>query len=269
MSSACPICSSPLVFHSEVTILGKHDCSLHICNFCEWAGFISPHWLNESYSSAISAADTGAVQRSLANSEALSNILISTNLHLGTCLDYGGGCGLLVRLMRDKGYNFFWHDKYSPNIYAQGFALEHIHNKFDTISLFEVIEHTENPRQVFSKLISNFSPKLIVFSSELYTPTSFSRNWWYLSLDTGQHISFMTNRTLSHIASLLNYTYFQFMGLHCFASDSSMLQNLNPPRISINRLQFAMQKRRRKSQLQSKIFTDYNTILTKIRSELL
>ncbi len=265
MTNYCPVCSHPLEKCLELTILGKYDAPLQMCKFCEWAGFISPHWLNESYSTAIAATDTGAVQRSLANTICLSNILLTTNLHLGSCLDYGGGCGLFVRLMRDKGYNYFWYDKFSPNIYAQGFALEDAHTQFDTISLFEVIEHTEHPAEVFSKLINEFSPKLIVFSTELYKSSSLSKNWWYLSLDTGQHISFMTKNTLSHIASLFHYTYFQFMGLHCFASDSSVFRNLLLPRFSASRLLLSMQKRKRKSQLKSKIFTDNTSILAKVR----
>ena len=36
-------------------------------------------------------------------------------------LDYGGGYGILVRLMRDVGYDFYWFDKYSQNIFAKGF----------------------------------------------------------------------------------------------------------------------------------------------------
>ena len=39
----------------------------------------------------------------------------------GQFLDYGVGYGVFVRLMRDIGFDYFWQDKYTENLFAQGF----------------------------------------------------------------------------------------------------------------------------------------------------
>ena len=57
-------------------------------------------------------------------------------------LDYGGGSGLFVRLMREKGFNFYYYYKYSLNIFAKGFEVDLKNNfSFEVITVFEVFEH--------------------------------------------------------------------------------------------------------------------------------
>ncbi len=36
-------------------------------------------------------------------------------------LDYAGGYGVFTRLMRDIGFDFYWHDPYTQNLFANGF----------------------------------------------------------------------------------------------------------------------------------------------------
>ena len=57
----------------------------------------------------------------------LSNVgLVLASLALmkerrGKVVDYAGGHGFLVRLLRDKGINALWMDPYSENLVARGF----------------------------------------------------------------------------------------------------------------------------------------------------
>jgi hypothetical protein len=37
----------------------------------------------------------------------------------GTFVDIGGGYGLLTRLMRDRGFDFYWKDPHCENIFAK------------------------------------------------------------------------------------------------------------------------------------------------------
>jgi hypothetical protein len=36
-------------------------------------------------------------------------------------IDYGGGYGLFVRLMRDAGFDYYWFDKFCDNVLSKGF----------------------------------------------------------------------------------------------------------------------------------------------------
>ncbi len=36
-------------------------------------------------------------------------------------MDFGAGHGVFVRMMRDKGFDFFWNDIYCKNLYAKDF----------------------------------------------------------------------------------------------------------------------------------------------------
>jgi len=36
-------------------------------------------------------------------------------------LDYAGGYGVFVRLMGDIGFNYYWQDKFTPNLLSKGF----------------------------------------------------------------------------------------------------------------------------------------------------
>ena len=42
----------------------------------------------------------------------------------GSIVDYGGGYGLLVRLMRNSGFDFYRYDPYCANFFAKGFEVD-------------------------------------------------------------------------------------------------------------------------------------------------
>ena len=47
--------------------------------------------------------------------------------------------------MRDKGYDFYWQDIYSKNLYATDF--EYTKNtKYEMLTAYEVFEHLPDPR---------------------------------------------------------------------------------------------------------------------------
>jgi hypothetical protein len=119
-------------------------------------------------------------------------------------IDYGGGTGLLVRLMRDLGYDFYRYDPYSNNVFARGFDTSDISNpgKFEILTAFEVFEHVEKPMETVKEMFG-FSDT-IVFSTLLQPTDPRALNpqqWTYFAPQTGQHISFYTTRSLETIAS--------------------------------------------------------------------
>ena len=61
-------------------------------------------------------------------------------------LDYGGGYGMLVRLMRNYGFDFYYFDKYCQNLFANGFDLkDSACSRFELLTAFELFEHFSEP----------------------------------------------------------------------------------------------------------------------------
>ena len=52
--------------------------------------------------------------------------------------------------MRDIGFDFFWHDPYTQNLFCRGF--EFSAQKISAITLFEALEHFEEPMIEMDKI---------------------------------------------------------------------------------------------------------------------
>lgn len=138
-------------------------------------------------------------------------------------MDYGGGYGIFTRMMRDLGWNWLWYDKYSDNLAARGFEYETDKKRksIDLITAFELFEHLEEPLKEVEYLLS--ISRNILFSTECYdegyeykTPA----DWWYYSLNTGQHISFYSKVTLEYLANRHEVYYYKISnGLHLFTEE--------------------------------------------------
>jgi len=168
------------------------------------------------------ALDTGMVARTLF----VGRLTLSLGLLLGwdrtaTCLDIGGGTGLLTRYLRDHGLDAHWSDKYATNIFARGFDQE-----IQTPSLmtaFEVFEHLTHPRDDILALLEK-KPEVLLFSTKLYTGQG--SDWWYF-LEDGQHVQFYSAKGLALIADEAGY-HFQTEGTsyHLFSRRPLPAQSL-------------------------------------------
>lgn len=202
----CKICHSETKKIHKDTILNKYSIEYFQCKSCGFVQTENPYWLNESYNNAISCSDTGIMSRNLMLSELTTNIFSLLNHKEGDFLDYGGGYGVLTRLMRDKGFNFYWYDKYAENLVARGFEGEISNRKYDGITSYENFEHFENPLENIEKIfcLTDF----LLFSTELITvPAPSSSEWWYYCLEHGQHISLFSKPSLEYIARKYNYNF--------------------------------------------------------------
>jgi hypothetical protein len=199
-SPECRLCGSPTSSVFKLTVLGEHEVQYYECLGCDSLQTEAPYWLNTAYSETnLSREDTGAAQRIFQNSAAV--FAISKLMNLNNVIDFGGGDGLLCRLLRDTGINCFLRDKYAHPTYAQGFT-EPDFEVPDLIVSFEVIEHFDNPRSDLHQLFKE-RPKALLFSTCLYKKQK--QNWWYLSPSSGQHIFFYSQRALEDIAKLYDY----------------------------------------------------------------
>jgi len=210
----CKICNSNAqqIFTSK--ILKKYDAKYFKCDNCGYLFTEEPFWLDEAYSRSINLSDTGLLDRNIYFSKVLSVIIYFCFNKNGTFLDYAGGYGVFTRLMRDIGFDFYWHDPYTQNLFANGFEKEvKSDSEFELITAFEVFEHLVNPKEELEKMLSY--SKTIVFSTELL-PKDIPdpKEWWYYGFNHGQHISFYTEKTLHTLANQFKKNYYNVNGLH-------------------------------------------------------
>jgi hypothetical protein len=223
----CKICNDLSEFIFENTILKKYKIKYYLCSKCGFLQTENPFWLKEAYRESISIYDTGIFQR---NNDLLRKILILITRSAksypglierlypgvvrwipfkGKFLDYGGGYGILVRMLRDIGVEAFWTDKFSTNLFSKGFEVNN-NDSYPIIGCFELFEHFENPKDEFEKITKKFNPEMIIISTNLYGSTVPNLDWWYYVFDSGQHISFYTKEALEILGKIFDYNFYSF-----------------------------------------------------------
>jgi len=211
----CNVCGTMNHSFFSGAVLEKYNINYYYCQNCGFIQTEYPHWLEEAYSKPINVSDTGYLVRNLSNVKYLTvflYMLFGTN---GVFLDYAGGYGVFVRLMRDIGFDFTWYDKYTKNLFASGFEWDE-KSKVDAITIFETFEHFVEPMTEIQSLLQ--TSNIVVFSTELYPePVPRPEDWWYYGLEHGQHISFYSKKTLKYIANKFDVYYYKIGSLHIFS----------------------------------------------------
>jgi len=224
---SCRLCQSEanFVFESEI-LRGRFKVNYFQCSHCELLQTTKPYWLEEAYQDSIAITDTGILGRNYRLLDIVLRILtlfageidfswkslfaskrIEISCFQGKYLDYGGGYGIFVRLLRDVGINAFWIDQFSKNLFANGFEFNPNEN-YEAISAFELVEHFDEPYEEFRKILRDLKPDIFIFSTTLYGVNIPDPSWWYYSFESGQHIAFYSNTTLNWIAKKFSYYFF-------------------------------------------------------------
>jgi hypothetical protein len=199
----CKICDNKTHNIFSAKILDKHNIKYCYCEYCGFLQTEEPYWLKEAYGDLISIIDTGIMARNIDSSKITAVILYFLFNKYGQFLDYGGGYGIFTRLMRDIGFDYYWYDPQSINLLARGFEIKGKNCKYELVTAFEVFEHFVEPIKEFESMLQ-FSDN-ILFSTELLPSTlPKPEEWWYYALESGQHISFYSYKTLRYIAQKYN-----------------------------------------------------------------
>ncbi|RNC72773.1 MAG: class I SAM-dependent methyltransferase [Desulfuromonadales bacterium] len=196
----CAICQAPASPFATATFLGKHQALLSRCTRCGFIQAREPHWLPEAYGEAIKRSDVGLVRRNSRLATVTGAVITAFFDRGARFLDYGGGYGLLARMMRDKGYDFYRWDKHCDNLFVRDFeAADADRGSFALVTAYEVFEHLPAPLEDIGEML-RFS-RNILFTTELVPdPSPSPDRWWYYGLEHGQHVSFYTRRSLAAIA---------------------------------------------------------------------
>lgn len=211
----CKICHSDAKPLFATKVLNKYDVQYYRCPNCEFIQTEKPYWLKEAYHHAITDLDIGLIYRNLEYSKTIYKTIVGSFDSQKQFLDFAGGYGIFVRMMRDMGLNFFHQDKYCENIFATNHSIEKAkESKFEALTALEVFEHLDNPLEEINKML--FLSDTIIFSTEIITantPTK-PKDWWYFIPETGQHIAFYSEKTLLEIARHFKSNYFRNGNLH-------------------------------------------------------
>ena len=117
------------------------------------------------------------------------------------------------------------------------------------LTAFEVFEHLVNPLPEIERMLE-FSPNILF--TTLLPPSRLknAKEWWYLALEHGQHVSIYSVKSLNYIAKKF--------GLH-LSTDGSSTHLLSQKPFS-NAAAVVRQIRRRKLHNQSLLMQDFRAV---------
>ncbi len=212
----CRLCGGALHEHFRLKVLDRYEVAYLLCEVCGSLQTERPYWLAEAYASALADIDTGAVERCLRCQAVITATARVFGL-AGRVLDFGGGAGLLCRLLRDAGLDAWLYDRYAEPVYAPAYAvpLESVMpGSIALLSAIEVFEHCAEPASELGALFG-LQPTVLFASTEPYRGQG--ANWWYLNASAGQHVFFYSTRGLQLLAHRHGYAYFGAGAFHVFS----------------------------------------------------
>src|SRR5258706_1294471 len=181
-SAACRVCRQSTSWCFQHAVLGRYSVSYFQCSHCGLLQTEEPYWLQEAYSSPIASADTGIAQRNWQLAARTSLLFYWLYGRSGCFIDVAGGYGLFVRLMRDRGFDFYWQDPYAPNLFARGFEPPAASSNalYCAATAFEVLEHLVDPLGFLRQTLAATSTRTVIFTTELFEGSAPQPDqWWY------------------------------------------------------------------------------------------
>lgn len=195
----------------------------HLCGFCYAPEFME--WSPENFEKKIYNAEYILVDPDYidARPKAVGAMLLTMFKGLPSSvkhLDYGGGSGLLSRILRESNWESMSYDPFVD----KSVCFESL-GKFDFITAFEVFEHVPDVRGFMENLNKLLSPGGVILFSTLLSDGNVNRNqrlnWWYASPRNG-HISLFSKKSLSILANDFDLNFISLsQGLHVFFSTLS------------------------------------------------
>jgi hypothetical protein len=226
----CKICGNESYEQFSAIVLGRYPVRYFLCGTCFFLQTEDPYWLKEAYRDSINASDTGMIARSIYYSKIVTALICLEFNREGAFLDYGGGYGLFTRLMRDVGFDYYWTDPFTQNLFARGFEWSNGTDRIELVTAFEAFEHFVNPLDEIGTMMG-YAPNMFFSTEPLPLPPPPPDQWHYYAPAHGQHVSFYSSRTIQQIARSFNLNYY---------SDERALHFLTVKAIHPARFRFVM-----------------------------
>jgi hypothetical protein len=118
--------------------------------------------------------------------------------------------------MRDIGFDYYWTDKYAPNLTARGFDADvGPGGPYAAVTAFEVMQYLPDPVAFVAELLESTGTDTIIFTTVLFAgePPA-PEAWWYYAFPTGQHITFYQRSTLELIGKRFGMHFYSAGVLH-------------------------------------------------------
>jgi Methyltransferase domain len=216
VADPCRLCGGETTNIFSETVLGKHRVAYFRCAACASIQPEPPYWLDEAYGSALARVDADAARRSVDNRVRVAIYRKLFAHKAGRMLDFGGGFGLLCRLLRDWRIDCVFIDRYAGAGFAEPFRVETIApGTYDLITGFEILEHLPDPAAALAPVFAAGADHLL-FSTEL-VPADTGPDWYYFAFDQGQHVFFYSAAAMTKLAERHGYRYRNFGNLHAFS----------------------------------------------------
>jgi len=200
--TACRLCGSATHWYFRRQIMNRHEVDYRRCDCCDLIQTEQPYWLDEAYSTALTQSDTGAVRRSLMFARVTRAVAWLGKTNPGARgLDFGGGHGLLTRLLRDEGLDFGSYDPQACNLLARGFDADPA-KRHELVTCFEVIEHFDRPAEQLEQLLAP-GHDIVLISTMLHR--GYGPRWWYYGFDHGQHVALYSRQTMRWVGQRYGY----------------------------------------------------------------
>lgn len=125
-------------------------------------------------------------------------------------LDYGGGDGLMSKLLQNKGWKSESYDPYGQS------SQELPTKKYNFITAFEVLEHTAYPLETIETICSLLDEDggilmLTTGLTDYEVDDNRKLSWWYIAPRNG-HIGIFSSKSISLLAQKLGLTITSFEG---------------------------------------------------------
>jgi hypothetical protein len=204
VDATCRLCGGETIFRWRKVVLLKYDVGYHECSSCGSIQTDPPYWLDEAYAIPGVHLDVGIANRTLQMWIAATSFLEEIGFpRTEQAVDYGAASGLFARLMRDAGFNFYAHDKYSDPFFVNYFTVDDMRAQHPRlITAFEVFEHLPDPGASIGALL-DLGADAILFSTGFFSDQG--QEWQYLVPECGQHVFFYTERGLGYFAGRFGY----------------------------------------------------------------
>lgn len=196
----CRLCGGPSARKFSHNVLGKYDVDYFQCGSCDGIQTEAPYWLGEVYTTDIQPEDSNYLSRNLAVFHGVQYFL--THLRMRSdpvVLDFGGGLGLVPRLLREHGVNAFNYDTYAKSPFVDVTWDESTPN---FIVSSEVFEHLPDPAADIAWIFDH-QPDFVYVRTWRYFDQG--KDWEYIGPEHGAHVFFYTDKAMQYIADKYGY----------------------------------------------------------------
>lgn len=198
--TACRLCGGQTEKQFQHRILDKYDVDYFQCKSCESIQTEMPYWLGEVYTSDIQPEDNEYLTRNLNVFRIVNFYLKSLKLKSdAVVLDFGGGLGLVARLLREHGVHAYNYDTYTKSPFAD-VTWDGTPPNFIVSS--EVFEHLPDPAAEVASIFAH-KPDYVYVRTWRYAGQG--KDWDYIGPEHGAHVFFYTDKAMRFIADKYGY----------------------------------------------------------------